>query len=98
MAAIAHPSDSSAEPRPTNRFLIRDVAVSLAIAVVWVVVLLDALFGPDIIASNAGTSFTRVPSAIIVALFAYLATRVVAKWGFSRPVDDRTAAAQPQDS
>jgi hypothetical protein len=98
MTAIAHPSDSSAEPWPTNRFPIRDVAVSLAIGIIWVVVLLDALFGPDIIASNAGTSYTRVPSAIIVALFAYLATRVVAKWGFSRPADDRTAASQPPDS
>ena len=28
---------------------------------------------------------TRIPSAIIVALFAYLGTRVVAKYGFGRP-------------
>jgi hypothetical protein len=44
---------------------------SLAIAVMWLAVLFDALFGPDIV-SNGVTSATRVPSAIIVALFAYL--------------------------
>jgi hypothetical protein len=66
------------------RFPVRDVSVSLAIAVMWIVVLLDALFGPDIISSNGGSAqFTRVPSAIVVAFFAYLATRVVARWGFS---------------
>lgn len=86
MTALTHPSDRSAAPRRSIRLEVRDVSVSLAIAVIWVVVLLDALYGPDIISNNA-TSFTRVPSAVVVVVFAYLATRVVAKAGFSRNRD-----------
>jgi hypothetical protein len=63
------------------RFVAREMWASLAIAVMWLVVLFDALLGPDIISSNAGANFTRIPSAVIVAFFAYLATRVVAKYG-----------------
>jgi hypothetical protein len=40
------------------------------------------VFGPDIVTIDAGTSTTTVPSAVAVALFAALATRVVAKYGF----------------
>ena len=57
---------------------------SLAIGLIWLVVLIDALTGPDLVVSNAN-GFTRLPSAIIVALFAWLATRVIAKHGFRRP-------------
>jgi hypothetical protein len=56
---------------------------SLAIAVIWLVVLADALFGPDVVFNNAN-GFTKLPSAIILAFFAWLATRVVAKYGFER--------------
>jgi hypothetical protein len=49
----------------------------------WLAVLFDALFGPDLVVSNASGT-TTIPSAIIVALFAYLATRVVARYGFRR--------------
>ena len=85
--AVHPPSDMPAGQRWTRRFPARDVSVSAAIAVIWVVVLLDALFGPDLVSSSAG-SFTRVPSAIFVAFFAWLATRVIAKWGFSRAQDE----------
>jgi hypothetical protein len=47
----------------------------------------DALFGPDFVTAS-GRSITRIPSAIIVALFAYLGTRAVAKCGFGRRRDD----------
>jgi hypothetical protein len=87
MAAVTQSSDRPAAPRRSIRLEVRDVSVSLAIAVIWVVVLLDALFGPDIVSSNAGTSYTRVPSAVVVAFFAYLATHVVAKAGFSKNRD-----------
>jgi hypothetical protein len=59
---------------------------SLAISVMWLAVLLDAVFGPDFV-STTSTSMTRIPSAIVVALFAYLGTRVVARYGFDRPAD-----------
>lgn len=74
---------------------------SLAISVIWLAVAVDALWGPDIVSTNGGTAqFTRVPSAVVVALFAYLATRVVARYGFERSPRDTgtgpsaTAAAE----
>jgi len=54
---------------------------SMAIGLIWLVVLVDALFGPDLIINNA-SGFTKLPSAIFLAVFAWLATRVVAKHGF----------------
>ena len=66
------------------RLLVPEMWASLAISVMWLAVLCDALFGPDIISTNAGAQFTRVPSAVVVAFFAYLGTRVVARYGFDR--------------
>jgi hypothetical protein len=87
--AVHQPSDAPAPQRWTRHFAARDVSVSLAIAVIWIVVLLEALFGPDLVASNGGTAqFTRVPSAIFLAFFAWLATRTIAKCGFGRPEED----------
>jgi hypothetical protein len=98
MAAITQPSDTPAAPRRSIRLPVRDVSVSLAIAVIWVVVLLDALYGPDIISSNAGANFTRIPSAVVVAFFAYLATRVVANAGFSKTRDDSEPPGKAADA
>jgi hypothetical protein len=53
----------------------------------WIVVLLDALFGPDFV-TNSATSSTTIPSAIFVAVFAWLGTRVVAKYGFADHEDE----------
>jgi hypothetical protein len=49
-------------------------------------VALDAIFGPDIVSTNP-PNVTTIPSAIVVAFFAWLATVAVARYGFSR--DDR---------
>jgi hypothetical protein len=65
------------------REVARQTWASLAIGVMWLAVLFDALFGPDLVVSNASGT-TSIPSAVFVALFAYLATRVVAKHGFDR--------------
>jgi hypothetical protein len=56
----------------------------------WLAVLFDALFGPDFV-SASGASVTRIPSAVMVALFAYLGTRVVARYGFDRSRDADSA-------
>jgi hypothetical protein len=87
VATTAQPSELPVERRTIIRGS-RDISVAIAIAVIWIVVLLVALFGPDIVSSSAGTQFTRVPSAVVVAFFAFLATHVVAKSGFSRARDD----------
>jgi hypothetical protein len=82
------PSGVRAERRTwSKRLLVPEMWASLAISVMWLAVLFDALFGPDIVSNNA-TSTTRVPSAVVVALFAYLATRVTARYGFGLPRRD----------
>jgi hypothetical protein len=98
MAAVTHPSDVPAAPRRSIRLPVRDISVALAIAVIWIVVLLVALFGPDIVSSNAGTNYTRLPSAVVVVFFAYLATHVIAKTGFSQNRDAPTSPSRPTDT
>lgn len=63
-----------------------EVWPSLTIGVVWLSVLFDALFGPDIVTNNgAGANTSSVPSAVVVAFFAFLTSWVVARYGFRRP-------------
>jgi hypothetical protein len=90
MTTISHePAEpSSQEQRRFLRLRVPDMWASLAISVMWLAVLFDAIYGPDIVSNNV-TSTTRIPSAIVVALFAYLATRVVARYGFAATRDDR---------
>jgi hypothetical protein len=68
--------------------LVPEMWASLAIVSMWLAVLFDALFGPDLVASSAA-NMTTIPSAVIVALFAYLGTRVVARYGFDHQRRDR---------
>jgi hypothetical protein len=80
------PPTASTEPRWYSRLLVRDMWASLAIVSMWLAVLFDALFGPDVVSASASNaSTTTIPSAVFVALFAYLGTRIVARYGFARP-------------
>ena len=56
---------------------------SLSIAVIWLSVLFTGVYGPDIVISNS-SGLSKIPSVIVVVVFAYLATRVVARFGFTR--------------
>jgi ABC-type nickel/cobalt efflux system permease component RcnA len=89
----AVPSQAMTESRERARAFVPEMWPSLAIAVIWLVVFAVALFGPDLVSSSAG-SFTRVPSAIIVAIFAWLATSVVARYGFRRAEDRSSQSSQ----
>ena len=82
---VSHESPAAVPERRRTfpEVLADEMWASLAIAVMWIAVLFDALFGPDLVVSNASGT-TTVPSAIIVALFAYLGTRIVARYGFRR--------------
>jgi hypothetical protein len=64
------------------QLLVPEMWASLAIIVIWLSVLFDAVYGPDIVNSSAGGDHSTVPSAVAVALFAFLATWVVARYGF----------------
>ena len=84
--ATATPPVTSGSRERRARFVVSEMWTSLAIGVIWLVVLVDALFGPDLVVNNS-SGFTKLPSAIFLALFAWLATRVVAKYGFDHPDD-----------
>jgi hypothetical protein len=80
--------DATSESRGRRaRFLVPEMWAALAVGVIWLVVLVDALFGPDIVSSNPAT-FTQIPSAVVVAFFAWLATWVIARHGFGHPGND----------
>jgi predicted MFS family arabinose efflux permease len=59
-----------------------EVSASIAIGAIWLAVALTAILGPDLVSTNAGAQTTTVPSAVIVALFAFLATWVLARHAF----------------
>ena len=60
---------------------------SLAIVVMWLSVLFDAVYGPDIVSTDVAGNHTTVPSAVALALFAFLGTWVVARYGFKRELN-----------
>jgi len=86
MTTLSHePSPALERPNLSLRPVLGEVAASLAIGVMWLAVLLDAVFGPNILTSNgAGTNTSSVPSAVPIALFAFLATWVLARYAFRR--------------
>jgi hypothetical protein len=68
-----------------NAFLTAtEMWASLAISVTWIAVLFAVVYGPDYVSRDAGGNMTTIPSGIAVALFATIATWVIAKYGFGR--------------
>jgi hypothetical protein len=80
-------SDAPSKSGRSARIQVPEMWPALAIAVIWLVVLIAALFAPDLV-SNGPASYTRIPSAIILAFFAWLATWVIARHGFGRRRSD----------
>jgi hypothetical protein len=78
MSSISH---SPAERERTLSANVRNMWAAIAICVMWLVVMIDALWGPDFV-STSGSSATRIPSAILLGLFAWFGTKAVAKYGF----------------
>jgi len=82
------PPTAAQRPRWYSRVLVREMWASLAISAMWLAVLFCSVFGPDLVASSgAGASTTSIPSGVVVAFFAYLGTRVVARHGLGAPAD-----------
>jgi hypothetical protein len=80
MASYPHESSPGAGTR--RDWATRDMWPSLAITAAWVVVFADVLYGPDITSSTPGGTTATCPSAVVVALFAFLTSWVVAKYAF----------------
>jgi hypothetical protein len=86
MATVPHePSTYAPQRAQWAEFLkIRELWATLAISMMWLAVLFDAVYGPNFVShSNDGNS-TTIPSAIFVAFFAFLASASVAKQAFRR--------------
>jgi hypothetical protein len=60
---------------------ITEMWASLAITVMWLAVLFDAMFGPNITSTTPGGTSSSVPSAVALALFATIGTWAVARYG-----------------
>jgi hypothetical protein len=90
MSTIAQQSPAATLPkeRPERAlFQAREMWAGIAIATMWIATAFAAVFAPDIV-SNSATSSTTIPSGVVVALFATIATRLVAKYGFARRDSD----------
>jgi hypothetical protein len=89
MTTISHePSGAIRTQGSPLRLLVPEMWACLAIIVMWLAVLFDAVFGPSIVNTSAGGDRSTVPSAVVVALFAFLGTWVVARYGFRRSRND----------
>ena len=70
----------------------RPVWASLAIVAMWIAVLFAAVYGSDFVttssAAGVASDRTTVPSVIPVALFACIATIIVARYGFRSDEQD----------
>lgn len=84
LASHESPKLGREEGFPWSQLLVRELWASLAISIIWLAVLFDAVFGPNIYSSSAGVATSSVPSAVAVAFFAFLATWPIAKYGLGK--------------
>jgi len=84
MASVSHGRTASMSERPQwAEFLkIREMWASIAISMMWLAVLFDAVFGPSFVGNSNDGNSTTIHSAIFVAFFAFLASASVAKRAF----------------
>ena len=87
MTAIPHEPSTRVLERPhwwTALFDSTQLWASIAIVAMWLAVLFVGVYGADITANGGGATGggTSVPSVIVVALFAFLGTGAVAKYGY----------------
>jgi F0F1-type ATP synthase assembly protein I len=84
MASVSHEPATYAPrlPQWAELLKIRELWASLAISMMWLAVLFDAVFGPTFVSTSSGGNSTTIPSAVFVALFAFLASSAVAKHAF----------------
>lgn len=82
MSAISHEPSDLGQASQDRWWQLPEMWASIAITAMWTSVLFVAIWGPNFVSTSSGGSSTTIPSAIVVAVFAYLGTRVVARYGF----------------
>jgi hypothetical protein len=85
MSTMTHGPDVVHEQRRSSLPVVPELWASGAIAVIWIAVLCTAIWGGNIVNNDAGGNQSTVPTVVVVAIFAFLGTWVVAKYGFRRP-------------
>lgn len=84
MSTVSHEPVRTEKPSWSVELLVPELWATLAIVVIWLAVLFSAVYGTDIVNTTVAGDHTVLPSAVPVALFAFLATWVVARYGFGR--------------
>jgi hypothetical protein len=84
MATVPHEPSRFVQERPSGslQLLVPEMWATLAIVVIWLAVLFAAVYGPNVESASAGGDHTTLPSAVPMALFAFFATWVVARYGY----------------
>jgi membrane protein YdbS with pleckstrin-like domain len=85
MTSISHePTRAAQDRRVWELILVPEMWAFLAIIVIWLSVVFAAIVGPDIVSDSVDGSHATVPSAVVMAMFAFFATWVIARYGFRR--------------
>jgi hypothetical protein len=82
MSTMSHGSPQVAQERRPLVRLVPEMWASLAITAMWVAVFVTAIWGPDAEFSATDGSSSTIPTAVFVAVFAFLGTWIVARHGF----------------
>jgi hypothetical protein len=87
MTTISHdPATPEQRRSPAAEFLrLPEMWASLGISMMWLAVIIDAVYGPNLVSSGG----TTILSAIFVAFFAWLAAVSVARYGFGNRNEGR---------
>ena len=64
---------------------VREVAASIAITSMWIAVGLASMWGSTFETHSVDGSSASIPSGVIVALFAFLGSWIVARYAFRQP-------------
>jgi uncharacterized integral membrane protein len=88
MTTIPHET-APAVPNWATRILVPEMWATLAIVVIWLAVLFAAVYGTDIVSTTYLGDRTTLPAVVPIALFAFLATWVVARYGYGRDREAR---------
>ena len=79
----------SAREGIADRLLVPAFWGAVSIIAMWLAVLFDGIYGSDMVFNgNPGAGPTIIPSAVAVALFAFIGTVAVAKRAFARQGPD----------
>jgi hypothetical protein len=83
MNIVTHePTQESPAKKDLADFLASEMWASLAISVIWLSVLFEAIYAPPIETRSAGGDYSSVPTAVVGTLLAFLATWVLARHAF----------------